>query len=486
MKRKILLVQPKVGSWEFIQRTPMLPLALLSIATYLDKDYDIRIIDQRLDSAWATTLKKELEGDVVCVGVTTMTGPQIGHALTASKIVKETSNVPVVWGGIHPSIMPEQTISHPLIDIIVAGEGEIAFRDLVHALDKGAGYGEIKGMWTLKGGKPFGSMAEAIQDINDFPMLPYHLVRLSDYIGFDRNGSKKFPVKTSRGCPYRCTFCHQTSNYRKKWRSFEPSRVLDELVMLKNKYGIRHFQILDDNFFVDSQRAHEILRMVADKKWKDTVFTINGTRVTDIIRLKEETLRLLASVGCHELQVGLESGSQRVLDHMKKDITLSQVFEANARLKKYKIPRYYELVSGFRDETMEDMAETARVILKLSEDDPDVFFSPLECLTPYPGTEVYGQAVEAGMKFPTSLEGWSRYQWDRVQLPWLEKRRKKVLESFHIFPTFISSEIKTLRSPLFKLVFKMYRPMARFRVKTLFFDMPVEAALFDMVTKIRS
>jgi anaerobic magnesium-protoporphyrin IX monomethyl ester cyclase len=487
MRKRILLVQPKVGSWEFIQSTPMLPLALLSISSYLDGDYDIKIIDQRINPRWAATLKEELgKGDVLCVGVSTMTGPQIGYALEATKIVKGSSNVPVVWGGIHPSILPEQTISHPLIDIVVAGEGEFAFRDLVHALERKEPHADIQGVWTKKHGNPRGSMAGGPDDINELPRLPYQLVRLADYISFDRDGHKKFPVKTSRGCPYRCTFCHQTSNYRKKWRAFTPDRVLEELEMVKNEHGIQHFQIVDDNFFVDANRAHEILKRIAAKKWKDTVFTINGTRVSDIIRLKEETLKLLAEIGCYELQIGLESGSQRVLDHMKKDITLSQVFEANERLKRYKIPRYYELVSGFRDETIEDMGQTAQIILKLSDGDSDVFFSPLECLTPYPGTEVYAQAVEAGMKFPDSLEGWSVYEWSKAKLPWLEASRKKFLESFHIFPTFISSEIKTIRSPFVKSAFKMYRPIARLRVRTRFFGMPVEAAIFNFVTKLRS
>lgn len=487
MKKRILLVQPKVGTWEFIQSRPMLPLALLSISVHLDKDYDIKIIDQRLDPRWGATLKEELgKGDVLCVGITTMTGPQIRYALEATKIVKESSRVPVVWGGIHPSILPEQTISHPLIDFVVAGEGEFAFRDLVHALEWKEPHADIQGVWTKKDGTVKGSMAEGPGDINELPGLSYHLVRLADYIGFDRDGHKKVPVKTSRGCPYRCTFCHQTSNYRKKWRAFSPDRVLEELEMLRNGHGIQHFQILDDNFFVDATRAHEILKRIAARKWKDTVFTINGTRITDIIRLKEETLKLLSDIGCYELQIGLESGSQRVLDHMKKDIAVSQVFEANDRLKKYKIPRYYELVSGFRDETMEDMDQTAQMILVLSDGDPNVFFSPLECLTPYPGTEVYAQAVEAGMKFPDSLEGWSVYEWNKAKLPWLGIKRKQRLESFHLFPTLISNEIKTVRSPFVRAMFRIYRPIARLRVRARFFYLPVETAIFKLVTRLMS
>lgn len=486
-KKRILLIQPKVGSWEFIQPVPMLPMALLSISAFLYRDYEIRIVDQRLDSQWEMTLKDELnEGDVLCVGVTTMTGPQIGYALEATKVVKSVGNVPVVWGGIHPSILPEQTISHPLIDIVVAGEGEYAFRDLVHALDKQAPYSEIKGIWTLEDGKPKGSQAETPDSIDGLPGLPYHLVQVADYIGSDRENRKKFPIKTSRGCPYRCTFCHQTTNYRKKWRALSPDRVLNEIETLKKEHGIEHFQILDDNFFVDIDRAGEIFKRILAKKWKDTVWTINGTRVTDIMRLDDETLQILCDIGCYELQIGLESGSQPVLDHMKKDISLSQIFTANERLKKYKIPRYYELISGFRDETLEDMVKTAQIILKLSEKDPNVFFSPLECLTPYPGTEVYDQAVEAGMLFPDSLEDWSGYEWSRANLPWLDTKRKRFLQAFHIYPTFVSSELKTVRSPIVRAMFKLYRPVARLRMRRRFFGLPLEPAIFKIVTGLKS
>ncbi|MFC1577265.1 B12-binding domain-containing radical SAM protein [Candidatus Omnitrophota bacterium] len=483
--KKIILIQPKVGSWEFIQETPMLPVALLQISAYLTDEYAIRIIDQRLDREWARTLKSELTGDVLCVGVTTMTGPQILYALEASKIVKQYGAIPVIWGGIHPSILPEQTLNNPYVDIVVTGEGEIVFRDLVRSLDKKQPFAGLPGVWVKTGGKASGSAPQTIRDINTLPPVPYGLVRVEDYIGHDREGRKKFPIQTARGCPYRCTFCHQTGKYRKSWRSLDAGRVLNDIKTLKDKYGIRHFQILDDNFFVNADRAHSILKGIVDLRL-DIVFTINGTRVTDILRMKDETIELLARGGCYEVQVGLESGSQRVLDHMKKDITLPQIFEANQRLKEHNIPRYYELVSGFRDETKEDLSRTAGVILELSKDDPGVFFSPLECLTPYPGTEVYAQAESAGMKFPEDLEGWGRYQWDKAQLPWLGKDRTKLLEAFHIFPTFISHEIKTMRSPVFKGIFKIYRVWARFRVRRLFFSLPIETFLFDLMARLRS
>lgn len=484
-KRKIILIQPKVGSWEFIQDVPMLPLALLYISALVETKYEIQIIDQRLDKEWSATLKRALNGDVLCVGITTMTGPQISYALEASKVVKQNSSAPVVWGGIHPSILPLQTVQHPLVDIVVVGEGDIVFHDLVCALNNNETCGSIPGLWFKDKGNVINSMPKAIQDINALPHIPYHLIRIEDYIGIDREGRRKFPIKTSRGCPYQCTFCHQTSSYRRSWRALNAEKVLDEIEKLKHNNNIQHFQILDDNFFVDTGRSHAILQGIADRKM-DIVYTINGTRVTDILRMKDETLQLLSKTGCYELQIGLESGSQRVLEHMKKGVKIEQIFEANRKLRQYNIPRYYELVSGFRDETEDDLLQTANVILELSKGDRNVFFSPIECLTPYPGTEVYEQAISAGMKFPSQLDEWSGYQWSNAKLPWLTDSRQKCLQSLHLFPTLISCENKTLRSPLMKIFYKIYRPWARFRVQRLYFGFLFESFLFNFIAKLRS
>lgn len=482
--KKIILIQPKVGSWEFIQDVPMVPLSLLAVASGLTGHYDIRILDQRLDRDWAGSLRKELQGDVLCVGITAFTGPQILYALEASRLVKELSPAPVIWGGIHPSILPAQTVSHEAVDFVMVGEGEVAFPKFVRALEQGTSPLEVPGVWAMQNGQPQGSPPETIQEIDSLPPLPYRLIRLADYIGRDRRGRPTFAIKTSRGCPYRCTFCHQNSSYRKKWRAFGPERVLDEMQLLSREHGVEHFQILDDNFFVDTKRTRAILSGLAERGLK-AVITINGSRVTDILRLDEDSLRIL-STHCVELQIGLESGSQRILDVMKKDTSLAQVLEANERLKQYRIPRYYELVAGFPEETREDIGETARLILQLSDGDPDVFFAPLECLNPYPGTDVYGQAVAAGMQFPTSLEGWGKFEWSKANLPWLDAKQRRMLESFHLFPTLISSEIKVAETGWMRLLFRLYRPFARWRVRHLFFGLPAESLAFRLLTWIRS
>jgi radical SAM superfamily enzyme YgiQ (UPF0313 family) len=483
--KSIVLIQPKVGYLESFQDVPLFPLALISVSSHLVEDYQIQIIDQRVDPNWETTLQQALRGEVVCVGVTAMTGPQISFGLLASKIVRENSDLPIIWGGIHASILPEQTLANHLIDIVVEGEGEVAFRNLVHAIDRGEPYHELPGVWTMQNGEPAGSPPAVISDLAVLPPLPYHLVDLERYIGRSYDGRRKLAIKTSRGCPWRCYFCHQTGKRRQKWRSLPADRVLADMQALIDRFGVGCFHILDDNFFVNVRRAHAFLQGIVDRGW-DISFVINGTRITDILRMEEETLALLARTGCSELQIGLESGSQRMLDHMKKDQTLEQVGEANQRLKKHGIPRYYELISGHPGETEEDLRQTAALILQLSENDPNVFFAPLESLTPYPGTEAFQEAVDAGMAFPEDLEGWSDSGWDHAQLPWMDQRRRQVLERFHIFPTLVSARIKTEKKGLLQTLHRFYRPIARFRLRHLYFGLPLELLLFRLVAHFRS
>ena len=484
--KKIVLVQPKVGELEFIQGVPMLPLALLQVSAGLADQYAVKIIDQRVDPDWKSTLKNELSGNVLCAGITVMTGPQISYALEASRIIKENSAVPVAWGGIHPTLLPEQTLEHPYVDIVVTGEGEILFRDLIYSMDSVKEWQSLPGIWTKRNGRPYGTPPEEIDDINKLPPLPYNLIRVEDYVSRDRDGRKKIHIQTARGCPYQCTFCYQSGKYRKKWRAFGAERVMAEIKKLRTGYNIGHFHIIDDNFFADMSRAHSILKSIADEK-REIVITINGARISDILTMKEETLRLLSDKRfCYELQIGLESGSDIILDKMKKGVTRTQIFEANERLRKFNIPRYYELVTGFKGETEEDIKQTAGVILSLSEKDDNVFFSPMHSLSPYPGTEVYREAEADGMKFPQNLSGWSEYKWDAVRLPWIDNKTKRLMEAFFIFPILVSRRNKYARSLLLLFLMNFLRPLARFRLKKFYFGLAFEAVLFKIFIRLKN
>ena len=123
----VVLVFPKSSFLEKAMKHVYLPLALLNSVVFVEKEYSVKIIDQRIDSNWKNNLLKELKKKPLCVGVTSLTGEQIKYALEISKIVKEESDVPVVWGGAHANILPEQTLRNEYVDFVIQGEGEILF-----------------------------------------------------------------------------------------------------------------------------------------------------------------------------------------------------------------------------------------------------------------------------------------------------------------------------------------------------------------------
>ena len=122
MSKRVVLVYPRIIKGWQAQPRVAIPMSLLCIATpVMDGGYDVKIIDQRVEPRWRSVLKEELRKDPICVGVSSMTGPQLRHALEISKIAKEYGNAPVIWGGIHPSLLPEQTLRNDNIDIVVQG-----------------------------------------------------------------------------------------------------------------------------------------------------------------------------------------------------------------------------------------------------------------------------------------------------------------------------------------------------------------------------
>ena len=167
--REIILIQPKAGAWE--KMGARLPIGLLSIAAIpYNQGYKIKIIDQRIDANWKKTLINSLKKSPLCVGLTCMTGKQIFYALEASKIVKKHSTVPVIWGGVHATLLPEQTLENEYVDLIVLREGDVTFAELVNALEKNGSLKKIKGIYYKQNGKIIKNVERSF--IKNFDYLP--------------------------------------------------------------------------------------------------------------------------------------------------------------------------------------------------------------------------------------------------------------------------------------------------------------------------
>jgi len=229
------------------------------VATPLDvAGYKVRIIDQWTEPDWEEILLAELKTMPICVGITATTGTQIYWALKASEIVKENSNVPVVWGGIHASMLPSQTLENQYIDIIVQGEGEETFLELVNTLASKRPLDNVKGILYKDGSQIKQTPPRPFIDLNKQPRLSYHLIDLKSHMN-SIYGIDALQFETSRGCPFNCSFCYNTSFNKRKWRAMDTEQTLFRIKRVVEQYGIKGFIFSDDNFFTNLDRAHDIL-----------------------------------------------------------------------------------------------------------------------------------------------------------------------------------------------------------------------------------
>jgi len=478
--KKVILLQPIVGLLDNIKSAPGLPISLLTAAKFLVNEFEVKLIDQRLDRNWKETLKKELNDQVVFVGTTVMLGPEIKFAYEASQYVKSLKDVPVVWGGPFVSVLPDQALAEDGIDIIVVGDGEITTYELAKALRDNKPLEKVAGLIFKKDGKIVRNQTRPLVDFNKMPELPYHLVEVSRYLP-KREGVPTIDLETSRGCPFNCHFCYNPAFNLRRWRWYEPDLILKQIKKLKEEYGIKGVWFVDDEFFIHPNRARKIIEglMELNLQWE-----IQGARADSLLTLKDEDLELLVKSGCKQINIGAESGSDRILQMVEKRITTQQIIDINRRLSKYDIMPWFYFMIGFPTETHEEQKKTIDLVMKILKENPKAKISGIGCFTPYPGTALFDEALKLGYQAPTKLLDWSTYAVDRINIPWLTGAAAHRVETIQFSSFFIDQKPEDVAGNWWiKLVAKFYRPFARFRLRHHFYRFPLDAYLGNIINK---
>jgi anaerobic magnesium-protoporphyrin IX monomethyl ester cyclase len=215
--KEVLLVFP--GKYK--APDPQIPLSLLYIASILKQDhFNVRILDMRIEDFRGQSI-----GDPLFVGISCMSGMQIKYALEIAKFVKNQKPLcPIVWGGVHPTLLPEQTISNEYVDIVVRGEGELIVREIANQLSNNLPIESVKGISFKKAGKIMNNPDGDVIALDLIPIdLPYNLLEIEKYPSVK---SGRFHIQTSRGCPHRCGFCYNISFNKSRWRGKSAKRVL--------------------------------------------------------------------------------------------------------------------------------------------------------------------------------------------------------------------------------------------------------------------
>jgi len=388
------------------------PPGVLSIASVVEAaGYEPKVIDCRLypKAECEKILLTELE-TAFLVGFSVMTC-QIRHALKLSELVRSNSKLPIAWGGIHPSLFPEETIKDELIDYVVYGEGENTLLKLIKCLDKKEqDLSSVKGLVWGKDNAIINNGPDEITDINALPMANYALLDIDKYIDrrlIQGGRVRGLDIITSRGCPYRCRFCTNTFLLGKKWRGLELDKIKQLIDKLVSEYKLNNLWFVDDFFFGQKDRPLEIARHIKEKhgaiSWEADIRSDNFRDGF----VDDKYLIELSECGCHSLRMGAESGSDRVLKMIKKDVTTKQVRNAVSQCVKHDINPVLFFMIGIPGESIEEAVETVRFIHQIKEEFPRAYIFGPGVFRPYPGSELYNELKDSGFKAPGTLREWN-------------------------------------------------------------------------------
>jgi len=482
----IVLFQPLPFGGLYQHRTAHLPLGLLCCATALEHaGYRVTIIDQSAEPHWKQKLFSALSDKPLCFGVTCMTGPQIRYALSVCKLVRDKyPHTPIIWGGVHPSLLPEQTLENPLVDIVVVGEGEDTLPELIEAIRTKNPLKEVRGIAFKQDGQYVFTGLRPFVDLDAQPPLALHLVDVNCYrehmLGIDH-----VQVHCSRGCTFECAFCWDPIFHKRQFRKSDPSRVLETMQRIVREYGIRGFLFHDDNFFLDLAWARDVLERIVKSDLGISIGKL-FIRADILCKIDNNFLNLLVRAGVKRLVMGVESGSQRINNLLKKRITLEQVMEANQKLIPYPIKPAYMFIMGIPTETLEEVAQSIHFADRLIKENPKATRT-FNIYTPYPGTELFKIVVDHGLKEPKALLDWAslNYHGFFKGSPWILPETRPMVEVMN-FALMCSKHDNAFggfkRQDAGSILFtKLYSPLARYRVRNMDVRFPFEVKLIRAV-----
>jgi len=482
MKPKILFIQPLTTLLDTKKDKPTPPFGILSAIRHLPKEFEIEILDQRLATNFKDELEKRLKSEQLptFVGLSVIAGPMVKYALEISDLIKKlNTHLPVVWGGPHSFIAGELAIKDPRIDVVACGEGEETIVDLASALAVGGALFKVAGLYIKEGDETFFTGARELVELNGLPPVSYKPVG-SRYF-YPSLGRPTAFFETSRGCPYRCAFCYQsTQNF--SWRAASAQWVKDALeFLLKENPQVKHLYVADDNYFFDKERALEIASNLLNAGY-DLTYQIQGASLSDLARFSFEELRTLGKSGCVRVDIGAETGSERIARMINKPSNVEKLFEVAKNLSEAGIIPWVNFMVGFPGETASDLKATLISVNRLLREVPDVLLSPVYTYYPYPQTALYERALQLGFKPPENIADLSRASWNSPVTPWVKNGEKKLFENLYFYSIFVDRKIEYYRTGVgTKILSRLFRPIARFRLKYGFFFFPVEKWLFKLV-----
>ena len=467
MKKRIILYNPAAPYYT-------MPLQFLALAAVMDSDrYEVVIIDARVERSTGEAhekMKRLLPG-ALCVGVSVITGTPIRDARAMTGMVKKSApGVPVVWGGWHPSIFPEQCLREGGADYCVRGQGELTFLELLEALEAGRTPDDIAGVSFLRNGSYAEAPDRKFADINRFPPYDYGLLPVETYFGL--KGRRQLDFYSSQGCPYRCAFCADPYVYNRRWSGLKGTRMLTDVFAAVRTYQVDDVNFQDENFFANRNRVIEFCRGARES---GLTFTWSATsRADQIAPLDDSILEEARHAGLRRVVIGAESGSQTTLDFMKKDTLAEETLISASNLARNRIGATFNFIVGFPGDSFDETRKTLETIKEIKRIDMEFEFGVF-FFTPYPGTELFRWIVDRGYRVPSTLAEWSDIDFIAYSGYWVRPAEKNYVNRFKFY-TRLASERRYALPILAPL-----RAIAGARLRSDFYGLALEKGAYEFI-----
>jgi anaerobic magnesium-protoporphyrin IX monomethyl ester cyclase len=466
---RVVLFQPRVGYMDSMRSKPALPLSLLHAAALTWERHEVVIIDQRVQPDWRARLERELRARPLLLGITCYTGPMIERALEGARFARSVDpDVPILWGGVHVGLLPEQSLHHPCVDLVARGEGEVTLARLAEVLARGGSLYDVPGLSFLDGDRYVATPAAEYTDVTATPEIPYRLVDIDDYMPL-YEGRKSLYLESSRGCPFACTYCYNVYFNDRKWRPQSPERTLERVRYVRDQFGVEDVYFTDDDFFINPKRSRAIVEGLLEI---DVTWQVQGSDIICISKMDDEFLALLRDSGFRRFTIGIETGSPRMRKKMQKAGDVALVRRTIERLAPYGFIIYGSFISNTPGETIEDVRQSVELMQALHDVNPNFRNSPFYHYTPFPGTPMFDDAVAGGFAPPADLEGWARFSYEgHEQVAPIGGLDPSFYEKLYLATLFNDRKVDEYTVPTWaRLVARAYRPIARQRLRTLYFD----------------
>jgi len=424
---------------------PPIGLLYVAAATQDIKGVKVTVIDAVVDKLTYEQLEEKIKAEKPdVVGIQVMTFTLLDAITTADIIKKIDSNIHVCLGGPHIAIFPEETVLNKSVDTVIKGEGEKSFSELLNRIKNKRGFDGITGLYYKKDDMVVKNSESAL--VKDLDALKHPARLLTNYNKYWSVLSERAPITTimsSRGCPYKCTFCDRPT-FGKVIRYRSADSIVSEIEECY-ALGISEFVFYDDTFTVNKRRVFEFCDKIKEKRL-DIVWDVRA-RVDTV---DKEMLIKMKMAGCRRIHYGVESGVDSVLISMQKEITVSQVRQAIKDTKEIGLTTLGYFMIGNVGESISDAKQTIKLMNELPLD-----YVHISVLMPFPGTTVYYQGVASGVY---KTDYWKEYalkpNQDFIPQLWQEEIKEEELyellkyayKSFYKRPSYILRQLFKIRT----------------------------------------